>query len=553
MAAPTSSDAGSPASSWRARAAGIALVVVGLGAVALGAGAYIEAWTTANDWTASEEAQRLARQSIDPTPIWIQAATPGPAALIKLEPLPTAIPFARPATIPMATPAPKMASASQMVLDSSEFRFLDPPEPDAHARIAVTLRNIADGPSDRILLGIPATWFEAYRIIGSVPAIAEDRTDDEGQRTFSFPPLQAGQSVTLELHVAPVGEEIRPPALELLMADGESIGSAKPPVMAPTPRPGPVMALDIPKLKLKSGVVQTKWEPPPFTIGQIKGSANISKGNTVLIGHLSGAAGNIFGRLDQLEPGDKVTATSRGLPYEFVVSRIIRSSNTDVEPMDPLDDVRLTLMTCAGIWNPITRDYSERLWVIAEPPEQAEATIALVSATATAEAIKTATAVALLPTPTPLPTPYAGEPALAGGLGNTRTDLGKVLGPPLGETEGKLVVFRQPGREYRVHFTPDPPRNAMLVILPSTRLTFDAAVKEARKYLPRDTQPRINAPEGNPQFIVERFLSTNLGSALATDSGDFSVIYTRDAQGAITKMVLGLGDDIDALLEASRR
>src|SRR5207247_1826725 len=83
---------------------------------------------------------------------------------------------------------------------------------------------------------------------------------------------------------------------------------------------------------------------------------------------------------DHREPGDKGAGASRGLPYEFGVSRIVRSSNPDTEPMQPdEDDPRLTLMTCAGVWTPITRDYSERLWVIAEAPEAAEATITRVS------------------------------------------------------------------------------------------------------------------------------------------------------------------------------
>ena len=42
------------------------------------------------------------------------------------------------------------------------------------------------------------------------------------------------------------------------------------------------MAIDIPRLKLQSGVLQVAWEPPPFTVGQIKGTANITQGNTVL-------------------------------------------------------------------------------------------------------------------------------------------------------------------------------------------------------------------------------------------------------------------------------
>jgi LPXTG-site transpeptidase (sortase) family protein len=546
------SSGGSSRVNWRGRLAGIALILVGVGSVAVGALAYLDAWTTSEQWAGSEEAQALARQEGAPTPVWIEPGTPV-AVPARIEPLPTPIPFSETPLV-RPTPEPALAQLAQLALDNAEFRFLDPPEPDAHARVAITVRNTADGPSERILLGIPKAWFEQYRIIGSVPLVSEDRTDDVGLRTFSFPPVPPSQTVTYELHVAPIGEEVRPPSVQVMVASGETLGSDAPVTLAPPPRPGPVMGLDIPRLKLKTGVVQTKWEPPPFTVGQIRDSASVTKGNTILIGHLSGAAGNVFGHLDQLELGDKVTATSRGLPYEFVVSRIVHSSNMDTSPMKPAEDARLTLMTCAGIWNPITRDYSERLWVIAEPEEQAVVTIATVSATVTAEAIATGTAIALLPTATPTLEPFVGEPALPGGLGNSRSDLAAALGGPPGETPGKLVVFRQASREYHVQFTPDPPRAAMLVVLPSTRLTFDAAVRESRKFFPTDASPRTAGPEGNSQFVVERFSSTLLARALELPLGEFSVIYVRDqAQGgAISRIVLGLGDDVDALLEAAR-
>ena len=102
------------------------------------------------------------------------------------------------------------------------------------------------------------------------------------------------------------------------------------------------MSIDIPRLKLHSGVVQIAWEPPPFAVGQVNGSANITQGNTVLVGHLTGAAGNVFAHLDQLKPGDEITAMSRGLPYSFVVSRIFEGANTDAEPLLPAEDARLT-------------------------------------------------------------------------------------------------------------------------------------------------------------------------------------------------------------------
>jgi hypothetical protein len=225
-------------------------------------------------------------------------------------------------------------------------------------------------------------------------------------------------------------------------------------------------------------------------------------------------------------------------------------ANTDTAPLKPRDEARLTLMTCAGVWNPFTRDYSERLWIIAEPPEQAAVTIAAAAATATAGVAATATAVALEPTMTPTPV-YVGEPSLPGGIGNTRVDLERVLGKATGETSRKLVVFRPSGREFHVAFTPDPPRAALVaqILAQGSRMTFDAAVREARKLFPTDTRPRAEAPDGNSQFVVERFTSANLAQALG--SGDFSVVYTRDPTGAISSVLLGLGDDFEALMQQS--
>ena len=387
--------------------------------------------------------------------------------------------------------------------------------------------------------------------------MSADRTDtDTGLRTFSFPPLGAGATASFELHVTAIGEGTTAPSVKVLLENGDTIGSVdKPSTLAPSPRPGPVMSVDIPRLKLKSGVIQTAWEAPPFAVGQIKGTANITQGNTVLIGHLTGLAGNVFAHLDELKPGDEITAVSRGLPYSFVVSRTFESTNDDKAPIEPGDDTRLTLMTCAGIWNPFTHDYSQRLWVIAEPPDQAAATIATAAATATAEATAgvamTATALALEPTATPVPPPFVGEPSLAGGIGNTRANLEKAFGLATGETSGKQVVFRQPGREIHVGFTPDPPRAAFIAVLPTAPPPFDAAVKESRKLFPTDTRPRTAAPEGNPKFVVERFTSPTLAQALG--SADFAVLYTRDAKGAISSIILAQGEDFDALIQQARK
>jgi LPXTG-site transpeptidase (sortase) family protein len=536
----------------------VGLLVLGVGGVA-GAGAvYFDAWTTRQAYDASPQAAALAQQAVEPTPIWLPPATPAPITA-DIRPLPTRV--IAPLTVERvpAEPTPTVTvPAEDMSLDDTDFRFLDPPEPGAHARLAITVTNHATAMSSRVQLGIPARWFDGYSIIGTGPAVSEDHTDDAGLRTFSFPPIIGGATVTFELHVTATGEGTQAPAVKVLLNGEDIIGEVdKPSTFAPTPRPGPVMSIDIPRLKLKSGVVQTAWEPPPFVVGQIKSSANITLGNTVLIGHLTGAAGNVFAHLDELKPGDEITAVSRGLPYSFVVSRTFESTNVDSAPIEPADETRLTLMTCAGVWNPFTHDYPERLWVIAEPPDQAAVTIANAAATATAEATAgvaaTATALAAEPTltPTPVPTPYTGEPALPGGIGNTRRDLEKTFGLATGETSGKLVVFRQPGREVHVSFTPDPPRSALVAVVLSSGLSFDAAVRESRKLFPTDTRPRSAAPEGNPTLVVERFTSPSLDLALG--SADFSVMYLRDARGMVTSIILGLGDDIDALMQQARR
>ena len=102
-------------------------------------------------------------------------------------------------------------------------------------------------------------------------------------------------------------------------------------------------------------------------------------------------------------------------------------------------------------------------------------------------------------------------------------------------------------------FTPDPPRAALLAVVYQSPATFDAAVADSRKLLPSDTQPRGAGPEGNAELVVERFTSSVLGTVLGLNSGNFSVVYIRDAKGAITSMILAPGDDIQSIVADARR
>src|SRR6185503_4077035 len=149
-------------------------------------------------------------------------------------------------------------------------------------------------------------------------------------------------------------EVIDAPVLRVLDGEGREVGQAQPPTEAPHASPGPVYSLDLPTLRLHTGVVQVDWEPPLFVVGQVRSSAHVTDGNSVLVGHVRGAAGyNVFDHLDKLALGDPVVANSRGETYDFVVTDIQVLPKEDTTPTRPTDAPRLTLMTCAGEFNPL--------------------------------------------------------------------------------------------------------------------------------------------------------------------------------------------------------
>ena len=349
--------------------AGLALVVGGLAGVGLGGGVLLQAWYGAWAFERSGQAARLEQQTstLESPPLWIDepqppdGAAPGPAVVLA-------------AASP--SPTPRLADPAALAVAGVEFRFADPPEPGAHARLSVELRSQAAEGSAPIDVASAATWFAGYRVIGAVPPVLNDHTTPDGVRHFTWPGPAPGATARLELHLKAVEDDVAPPDVTVSLDDGRQLAQVTPRTISPRPRPGPARALSIPKLQLKSGVVQTEWEPPPFVIGQLAGTANLSQGNTVLIGHYRGSTGNVFERLDRLQPGDEVIAVSRGLEYRFIVSGTAVLPRDDNSPLAQTESPRLTLMTCIGRWDPLARDYEERLWVIAEPPELAQQTIA---------------------------------------------------------------------------------------------------------------------------------------------------------------------------------
>jgi LPXTG-site transpeptidase (sortase) family protein len=320
--------------------------------------------------------------------------------------------------------------------------------------------------------------------------------------------------------------------------------------------------LRIPRLGLNVAVVPTTWEPPPFIVGEVKGSANIGQGNTVLVGHLTGAAGAVFKQLDDLAPGDPVVAVSRGVEYTFTVSDKQTLPADDSEPIAPDDRPHLTLMTCTGTWDPIAHNYSDRLWVTAEPPELAAATIAANAArpptpvpTSTGDLVDDSVDAGPMDSPAPSNVTGIGSVSVPGGLGAARPTFDAAYGPPVGETPSKLVVYRKGSVEYHVRFTPDPPR-ARVITLASTdgsgTLSPATAVERVQALFPPDARVlRLVGPESDAGVFVGRMASAELAKAMELRLGHFLVAYSRNAAGVITQSVAAVGDNLDAAIKES--
>jgi LPXTG-site transpeptidase (sortase) family protein len=395
----------------RRGALSLGLACVGLIGTVLSSSILVEAWYTWWTWTRSDASQHIERYLEMTSPRWVASTDDSGAPLDgggegRVPPVGVraAVPVreARPSPSP-DEPMPRSGEASQRLMRTmpvfagvgtpvpeasrapatkslevvaTELRYFDPPQPGAHVSLGVTVRNRAARPSPPVVIGLSADWFDHYSIIGAIPPVLDDRVQDDGLRYFDFPGVAPGADVAFELHVTAVGEEVRAPMVRLALRGGGSLGDVRPEVVARGLPLGPVRAVSVPRLGIRTGVVETGWEPPPFVAGQISTTAALGEGNSVLVGHRGGLAGDVFVRLAGARRGDEVVASARGVELRYTVSEIRILPGSDSTPIGPTETPRLTLMTCTGAWNPVTGDYSHRLWVVAEPPELARATLA---------------------------------------------------------------------------------------------------------------------------------------------------------------------------------
>lgn len=150
---------------------------------------------------------------------------------------------------------------------------------------------------------------------------------------------------------------------------------------AATPPPGYAVKLRIPSIKLVTDVQQAgiklnalgqpEWETLPFVAAHYGDLTALvgGRGNAVIAGHVvTLSEGNVFRFLYQVDLGEEVIVEdARGAERRFVVTEIRLVSPDDVSVMEQTPDRRLTLITCGGTFDPIRREFSDRLIVVAQP------------------------------------------------------------------------------------------------------------------------------------------------------------------------------------------
>lgn len=118
------------------------------------------------------------------------------------------------------------------------------------------------------------------------------------------------------------------------------------------------------KMDVPKGVFNAGWYNLGFKPGE--------NGNAVMAGHLDTATGApaVFYSVGSLKKGDQVIVTAKdGKNLTFEVTEV-KTYPFDKVPLKeifgPSDKPKLNLITCVGVWDIGTRNYSERLVVYAE-------------------------------------------------------------------------------------------------------------------------------------------------------------------------------------------
>ena len=150
---------------------------------------------------------------------------------------------------------------------------------------------------------------------------------------------------------------------------------------AQRPPPGYAVRLAIPAIKLETDVQQGGivadsdgspiWETVPFVAVHYGDLTSLvgAPGNAVIAGHVvTLREGNVFRFLYQLDLDDQIQIwDNHEREHDYHVTDVKLVPPSDISVMAPTPDETLTLITCGGTFDPVKREFSDRLIVTAKP------------------------------------------------------------------------------------------------------------------------------------------------------------------------------------------
>ena len=148
---------------------------------------------------------------------------------------------------------------------------------------------------------------------------------------------------------------------------------------SPTPTPAPPHELSIPALGITAPVEHVGLEPdgrmaspanPDNVAWYELGSRPGTLGNAVIAGHLDSETGPaVFYKVDTLMPGDRITVTDADDRQHTYTVQSKQTYATAEFPMDevfgPTSVPHLNLITCGGLFDNQTKEYSHRTVIYA--------------------------------------------------------------------------------------------------------------------------------------------------------------------------------------------
>jgi LPXTG-site transpeptidase (sortase) family protein len=136
---------------------------------------------------------------------------------------------------------------------------------------------------------------------------------------------------------------------------------------------GPAVWMRIPRIEVDShisdvGVTGGYYDVPWFDVGHHADSPDPGElGNSIYNGHVVTInAGEVFRRLHELQPSDAVYIYTPDYRLDWVVTDVFSVSQVDNSFLDASGVPRITLYTCTGDFNPIERNYAERLVAVGQ-------------------------------------------------------------------------------------------------------------------------------------------------------------------------------------------